>query len=222
MKLIGINGFKRSGKGTVFEGVRAFAVPAGRYAADKGYADKLKQYAALSLGYTGTPDELYNIGDSLKLDGVTIAIEIQADDGSGVMEVDQISGRQYLQNIGNEARELFGEWFWVDQVTPFGPESLARVWRSSDSAYGRLPDYACVTDLRYENEATRVRTIGGVVIEVTRPGIESDGHASEQPLPRDLVDFTVVNDGSIKDLQEKVWNVMNVLEGTKRGDAFNL
>jgi hypothetical protein len=222
MKLIGINGFKRSGKGTVFDGVREFRFTSNYRAEGKGFADKLKQYAALTLGYTGTPEELFQIGDALKLDGVRIAVE-RYSDTFNLDSVDSITGRQYLQNVGNEARELFGEWFWVDQVTPFGPQALARVWELPQTpGTPRLPDAACITDLRYENEAQRIRAIGGIVIEVTRPGTESDGHASEQRLPRNLVDYTLANDGSIHDLYEKTWDVLSDLHDNAKGDAFNL
>lgn len=223
MKLIGINGFKRSGKGTVFEGIREFRFVENYRAEGKGFADKLKQYAALSLGYTGTPEELFEIGDNLKHDGVFIEVWRSHGPADGnTCERDQITGRQYLQNIGNEARELFGEWFWVDQVTPNSPQALRRVWELPPDEPALLPDAACITDLRYPNEAERVRAIGGVVIEVTRPGTESDGHASEQPLPRDLVDYTLANDSSIHDLYEKVWFLMDHLHDIKKGDAFNL
>ena len=220
MKLIGINGFKRSGKGTVFDGIKAYRFATNNFTAkDKGYADKLKQYAALSLGYTGTPEQLFQIGDALKLDGVYITVERWLDDADTLTETDQITGRQYLQHVGNEARNLFGEWFWVDQVTPLDPGALKRIWQ--DEHYV-LPDSACITDLRYENEAERVRAIGGVIIEVTRPGVESDGHASEQPLPRHLVDYTLANDEGIHELHLKTWEVMeDLFDGTK-GDAFNL
>jgi hypothetical protein len=218
LKLIGINGFKRSGKGTVYEGVREFRFTSNYKAEGRGFADKLKQYAALSLGYTGTPEELFVIGDALKLDGIRIAVE-RYSDTFDLDTVDSITGRQYLQNVGNEARELFGEWFWVNQLVPFDPREFSRIWQYDDYS---LPDAACITDLRYENEANRVKDAGGVVIEVLRPGTESDGHASEQPLPRNLVDYQLLNDGSIHDLYEKVWDVLSDLHDNAKGDAFNL
>lgn len=220
MKLIGINGFKRSGKGEVYNTIVDYASLREETAKDKGYADKLKQYAALSLGYTGTPQELYEIGDALKLDGVRIAVERYAS-GQGqvrdvLVEEDSITGRQYLQHVGNEARNLFGEFFWVDQVTPFDRRTLKQVWE--DDRY-RLPDYAGITDLRYQNEANRVRTLGGIVIEVVRPGVESDGHASEQRLPRHLVDYTIHNDDTLAVLYDKVAWVLNDAREQERGEV---
>jgi hypothetical protein len=65
-------------------------------------------------------------------------------------------------------------------------------------------DCVAITDLRYPNEAQRVLDLGGEVWEVVRPGLVSDGHASEQTLPRDLVTLTIENDSDVADLQLKV------------------
>jgi hypothetical protein len=61
-----------------------------------------------------------------------------------------------------------------------------------------------ITDVRYENEAQRILDLGGVVWAIDRVGIKSDGHASERPLPADLVDWTIYNDGTVADLERKV------------------
>lgn len=210
MKLIGINGFKRSGKGEVYNSVARYGSMRGERAAGKGYADKLKQYAALSLGYKGTPKQLFEIGDALKLDGVTIDVK-----NHGVV-TETITGRQYLQHVGNEARNLFGDYFWVDQVTPLGRSALKRVWE--DTRYS-TPDYACITDLRYPNEAERVHELGGFVIEVLRPGTASDGHASEQPLPTELVDYVIHNDATLYDLAIAVEDVLNAALRAGKGEV---
>ncbi|MDA3306243.1 MULTISPECIES: hypothetical protein [Stenotrophomonas] len=69
------------------------------------------------------------------------------------------------------------------------------------SLFARLPEGGLVTDVRFANEARAIRRRGGVVIHVNRPGHgSSDPHASEQPLPRELVDIEVDNDGTPADL----------------------
>jgi hypothetical protein len=49
-----------------------------------------------------------------------------------------------------------------------------------------------------------VLRLGGETWEIVRPGLESDGHSSENPLPRELVTRVIVNDGTVDDLREKV------------------
>ncbi|HEL3178894.1 TPA: hypothetical protein UME25_004718 [Stenotrophomonas maltophilia] len=61
--------------------------------------------------------------------------------------------------------------------------------------FARLPAGGLVPDVRLANEARAIRRRGGVVIRVRRPG-----HADEQPLPDDLVDIEVNNDGAPADL----------------------
>ncbi len=69
------------------------------------------------------------------------------------------------------------------------------------SLFARLPAGGLVPDVRFSNEACAIRRRGGVVIRVSRPGHGGhDTHASEQPLPDELVDIEVSNDGSRADL----------------------
>lgn len=192
MKLIGINGFKRSGKGETAK-IIAEAMPT----AQVGFADSLKAIAALALGYSGTREELIAAMDDFK---ELNQIEIW----EGGNYVAEITGRQYLQNLGNEARGVFGDTFWIDQVLPNPAEYT--LTSGLDAVARKYPGVECVaiTDLRYPNEAQRVKDLGGTVVEVIRPGRTSDGHASEQPLPRDLVDYTILNDGTLDELRTSV------------------
>jgi hypothetical protein len=88
--------------------------------------------------------------------------------------------RQYLQHYGTEAhRAVFGPNFWVDNVDL--------------SHEGKV---VVVTDVRFANEAQAVSDAGGVVVNVQGPPeVENagDGHASELPLPRALIDYYIDN-----------------------------
>ncbi|MBP2232561.1 hypothetical protein J2847_005890 [Azospirillum agricola] len=55
-------------------------------------------------------------------------------------------------------------------------------------------------DVRFVNECSAVRALGGFVIRVERPGIVSGVHLSEQEMSRIGPDCTFQNDGSIADL----------------------
>lgn len=197
-KLIGINGFKGSGKDTVY-GFLAGAQQ-DKNVARVAFADRLKLMAVSALGVNLGDDEFQlTVADQLKADGV-LDVSWGALEHHGT----HITGRQYLQFFGAEARRLFGDTFWINQVLPepgpgwqlSGPELL-------EIAYPDV-DVLVVTDVRYENEARRVKALGGEVWEVVRSGLESDGHSSEVPLPRDVVDLTIHNNGSFDDLRERV------------------
>lgn len=202
MQLIAVNGFKRSGKGTVAGFIEELSPE--KHVVGVGFADKLKVLASRSLGYTELSDqECIEKMDDFKEDGwVSSGHELPTYD---------ITGRQYLQNIGNEARQIFGDSFWIDQVLP--NPAFIEGWgdANGEALERRYPgvDILVITDLRYPNEAERVKSLGGVVWEVVRPGLESDGHASEQPLPRHLVDATIKNDRGLIDL---MWETEKVLE----------
>ena len=208
MQIVGINGFKQSGKGTTAD-ILTDAVDAVVY--QIGFADKLKIIAARSLGIDLSPQEQIAYMDEFKLDG-DIWFGFAGDHDY------HLSGRQFLQNLGNHARQTFGENFWIDQVLPY---PVIPPWDDDEEADDHQHildhlnmmqleemypggDIVVITDLRYPNEAERIKALGGVIWEVKRPGIESDGHASEQPLPDALVDYVILNDGDIDNLRGRV------------------
>lgn len=213
MRLIGINGLKTAGKDTTYLTIKRLVEdayperdPEGRVER-RAFADNLKIMAMLALGYDGTDEELISSADRLKAAG---GIETQVPDTRpNTYHVSNINGRTYLQRFGEHARHVFGDTFWVDQVLPetgIADYDWLPIWGS----VGRkgpevgLPALGCVTDVRYPNEAERTLALKGIVLEVVRPGLESDGHSTEKPLPRELVSYTLVNDGTLEDLADKV------------------
>lgn len=172
-----------------------------------GFADKLKILGARSLGFLDFTDaECIDYMDRFKEDG-----DIDVLGGFNR----SITGREYLQNLGNEGRKVFGDTFWIDHVLPNPIHQDSALWEIEPikMVEYRYPgvDCLCVTDVRYDNEAERIRDLGGVVWEVIRPGLKSDGHPSEQPLPRELVDHQILNDGDLRDLEREVERAMDTL-----------
>lgn len=98
--------------------------------------------------------------------------------------------RRLLQSFGTEVgREMFGETFWVDQ------------------AFKGLGTYSRVvfTDVRFPNEAARIKLYGGQVWRVTRLGVGPiNNHISETAL--DDWDFNkiITNDADLQTLQGKI------------------
>lgn len=212
MHLIGINGFKRSGKGSAATIVDELRLGVKQV----GFADKLKILAAKTLGYLDLSDqECIDLMDVMKEDAVldisrTFVGTLRSDFESVTIKDSTVTVRAVLQNLGNEARGIFGDTFWIDQVLPasgwLGPTLVGDSLRHPMYADA---GYLCITDLRYPNEAERVKAYGGTIWELLRPDTGSDGHASEQPLPRHLVDYQIRNDSSLEQL---AWNVERTLE----------
>ena len=100
-----------------------------------------------------------------------------------------IAPRQMYQQVGDSFKEKFGKDFWVKR------------WRLS---YGHFmdTDHVVVPDVRFDCEASAIRALGGVIVEVQRgtglTGSTGD-HASELGLSS-LPDFVIDNSGTINKL----------------------
>lgn len=209
MRLIGINGFKEAGKDTTFLCIESLAHERSQVATRRGFADKLKIMAALAIGFEGNDQFLIETMNCLKEDGgylKTGMIENSRISGLPIIAEKQITGRKYLQLFGGKARAVFGDTFWIDLVLPNPRSPGTWVMEEQGQLHERFEfaDYGCVTDVRYPNEAERILALGGEVWEVINPNCVSDGDASEQPLPRDLVTLQIPNHGTIEDLRQIV------------------
>lgn len=207
MQLIGINGFMGSGKDTTY----GFIAKHHRGALRVAFADKLKSIAALAIGFDPELDTqaLVDLMNECKeFWDFEISKRLTSMPGEqACMEVTHFTGRQYLQWLGANARVVFGDTFWIDQVLPALDPADYYVKRGANARLKKMypdTDLVVVTDVRYPNEAERVQQLGGKVWEVVRPGLTSDGHSSEIPLPRELVDTVIQNDGSLAELSATV------------------
>lgn len=211
MTLIGLTGRRGSGKDTAFQFISEWAERRGLLAVRRGFGDKLKVSAAKALGFDLADEDALVIMNSLK-NGGEIATTVL--DQSILLAID---GREFLQRYGTEAhRDVFGEDFWVDALLPIAPEHEVNVnrWQKKfiicDPATNApmMPDFAVVTDVRFKNEAQRIKDLGGVIWEIYRPGEGQDAHVSEAGLPRHFIDKTIDNDASIEAFQATVNSAM--------------
>lgn len=98
-------------------------------------------------------------------------------------------GRRLLQLIGTECgRQCIHEDIWV------------RLWRHAlPTALVGTTQIVIADDIRFPNEADAVRSLGGVMVKVVRPGYHGDGHASET---HDIqTDILIPNGGMIDELR---------------------
>lgn len=98
--------------------------------------------------------------------------------------------RKTLQDVGVSARKVFGEDFWIKQAL-----------RKTD-IYGKW----VITDVRFRNEATAIWELpGGQVWRVERPGVVAvNGHVSETQMDNYPFDQTIVNSGSLDELEQLI------------------
>ena len=97
--------------------------------------------------------------------------------------------RRMLQNMGMAARKTFGEDFWVEQAL---------------SNLHSFENYV-VTDVRFTNEANKIKFIGGRLWRIKRPGVEPvNDHVSESEMDGYKVDQIIVNRGTLQELEELV------------------
>ncbi len=101
--------------------------------------------------------------------------------------------RPVLQWWGTDFRRArYGVDYWVAQV------------RRGLTAWPALhgPAVACLTEVRFPNEAALVREFGGVMARLVRPQNErDDAHPSETAMAQIAVDATILNDGCLDALQ---------------------
>ena len=101
--------------------------------------------------------------------------------------------RQLLQLWGTEYRRRQDPDYWVKRLEA-KLDGLERV---------------VIDDVRFPNEVEMVQRLGGRVIRIDRPGPAESTHASEIELDSfDGWDDVIVNDGTLRELDEKVRGVI--------------
>lgn len=101
--------------------------------------------------------------------------------------------RMFLQRLGQGARQVFGEDFWINQCL--------------DATRPRV----VVPDVRYKNEAQAILDRGGLLVRITRPGVEpANDHIAEHDLDEWSFDHHIINNGTIDELHLKVLECVDI------------
>lgn len=216
MILLGLSGRLHSGKDTSFGFVQEWAAERGLRAVRRGFADKMKVSGMRALGFVGTDDDLIMLANELKEMGEVSTVILS----QSVLYT--IEGRKFWQLYGTEAhRDVFGSDFWVDALLPtdFQPnygDGPVRSWEINFCQDGTEPgsigaDIAVVTDVRFENEAERIKHLDGHLAEIIReePDPDGNGHISEAGIPGHLVDYVIDNTTTLENLRDEVFYVMD-------------
>jgi hypothetical protein len=119
-------------------------------------------------------------------------IKAAQQDKEALLPVLGVSYRSLCQTLGTEwGRQHVHNDLWV----------IAGRHRLSMS----MEPHQVFEDVRFENEAAMIRSLGGRIIHVSRPGLDlQDAHASEAGVAFLPGDIALVNDGSLDDWFDKV------------------
>lgn len=194
VRLIGLTGRKRSGKDTF---AQALVEVGFRQVA---FADPLRQAVA-------------------GLDPI-VGFEERVDE-FGFRVVEPIRFRTAVERYGyEEAKDRFPEVRLVLQR--FGTEGIRRIdpgfWmRLARERILASETPLVFTDCRFPNEADMIRSEGGKVIRIDRPGLpDDDTHPSETALADYPVDAVIRNDGTLDEFRVKAETFASVLDAVFR------
>ena len=142
-----------------------------------GFADPIKRMIATMLGETTEWIENPAIKDT-------------------VLPNIRFSPRFLMQTIGTEwGRETLDKDVWV-RVAMRSMDKILNLYHRKGVVF---------TDVRFENEATQIRNIGGVICHITRPGQDYvHAHASEIGIKFQPSDFKLNNSRTIDYLHGQV------------------
>ena len=202
--IIALNGYAQSGKDTVANIIQEIDSSW----QNKKFAGKLKQVASLLTGIPAEKFEDQEFKNSLlggEWDGIMFV------EGYGNHET-SMTVREFLQKLGTEAiRNNLHRDAWVN--------ALMADYKAINTTIGTsefdiqdidiTPNWV-ITDCRMKNEAKAVKVRGGLVVRIIRPGVGPiNNHQSEIDLDDYPFDYVIVNDGSLKDLEDQVVDLLS-------------
>lgn len=175
-KIIALTGSKGSGKDTVGKLITDMISDSRTIA----FADPIKSAVEhiFQLPVQGTGLEDHQAYDQFKRTQLVFDLPR--------LSMQSIEARHVVREIGMLMRDYNDKQF-NDYVRDRVYSDPSKVW--------------VVTDLRFDNEYTFLRSLGAKIIKITRPSYTYDGHITEREFNDSLVDRTIHNDGSLEYLK---------------------
>ena len=185
VRLVGIHGFKGSGKDTVAKMIAERVREVEGYICPiTHYADRLKKAAAALFDIN--PEWFY---DEKRKETIVPGLCLP------------ITPRKIMTDFHDGLVPLFGSDLFVHPV-----REDWRHWTGSG--------VFIVADVRYDGRETDwIRDNGGVIIHVVRPGVGGSTHSSEVGIAMHPHDYGILNAGSIEDLHKMVVELVATLRG---------
>jgi NTP pyrophosphatase (non-canonical NTP hydrolase)/dephospho-CoA kinase len=178
--IIAFCGLAQSGKSTAMQAVRQFIHNNSPKAAvyTLSFAEPLKEAYRAITGEFFLDVAEYKNAPSAMFEGLT--------------------NRQVIQKIGTDAlRNSFDKRIWIKCLQK-------KIENLAITEYGH-ECYILIGDLRFANEADWVISNNGIIIQVQRKGVVSDGHESESTVL--IPGYLIKNDGTLEELYEKINNL---------------
>jgi hypothetical protein len=182
LPILGIHGKKRHGKDTIAAFIAHFSVNKAKYA----FADPVKEATSKMFGL---PLEKMYHGDREAIDPFW-----------------EMSPRTMMQLVGTDcARNVIREDIWIKRAEYEYMKEKKRVETIRENCGDLYSNQLafCISDVRFENEATWVRD-NGVLLHVIRPQLLTpdniDTHESEKGILEKENDVIFINDGTVEDL----------------------
>ena len=116
--------------------------------------------------------------------------------------------RHAMQTLGTEwGRNLIYDEIWLN------------AW---ERAFNKCTSPVVVDDLRFINEGEVIKKLGGKILLIERPEVESkDLHQSEVEISKIPYDYKIINDGSSMELRAKISELMEELAKNHRTEIQN-
>jgi len=208
--IIGITGLKRSGKDTIADYIKD------KYNYKKmALADSLKK--ACQEIFLFDDDQLW--GDKKDL--------IDARYNTTPRKILQVVGSELFQfDIYNYIPEISKavplRMLWVNRVLLeiYKMQNKAPIHSTEKMYQGYFGEDKeldiVISDVRFPHEALAIQKFNGIVIKVIRNGLKVDDHISEKSVDDIQCEYTIINDGTIKDLYNKVNHVLWLVKNDRK------
>ena len=138
-------------------------------------------------------------GDSVKISLATpIKTDIQELIGVPIDDTNKEIIRPVLQSYGEAIKQLFGSDYWVKRA--------GHTWKQ----YAPFTTIMVCDDIRFPLEAEWIRSLGGIVVKIHRPGFEDspDLHVSETAIDSIRPDYIIDNDSTQQHLRTNIINML--------------
>jgi len=195
VKLIGVTGYAQAGKDAFCTCVHDLVEGHGDWGAIIALAAPLKRvcFHLFSVAFPGVNAQQFYGSQNEK--------------NKPIEGIPGWTGRQIAQHIGTEGFRAIHPDVWINYALAEADKFLRADFR-----------YVLFSDVRFQNEANRIKAEGGIVVRIKRPCIEDQprqgiaNHASEAEIDTITADYVINNDGSLNDLQEKARNLLCQLQ----------
>jgi hypothetical protein len=127
-----------------------------------------------------------------------------------VLEGIASSPRTLMQTLGTDwGRNIINKDLWLNCM-----EARLKAYVDCKNL-GYKGAFVIVTDVRFDNEAQKIKDLGGTVVQIARADapeqVGAEQHASEAGVSPHLIDVTVDNSGTVEEFQDALIKALGSL-----------